>query len=333
MSSILVTGGAGYIGSHTTVSLLNSGHDVTILDNFSNSDPSVIGRIQEISDIRPELITGDVRDEEMLDRVFQRGRFDAVIHFAGLKAVGESVTQPVEYFDNNVNGTIRLLSAMRRASVKTLVFSSSATVYGDPASVPISEDFPRSATNPYGRSKLIVEDMLGDLHHSDNTWRIARLRYFNPAGAHESGLIGEKPRGVPNNLVPYITQVAAGLRSHVNVFGTDYPTRDGTGIRDYIHVMDLAGGHIAALSYLQRNGGPLTVNLGTGKGYSVFEMIRAFEKASGKKIPYQISDRRAGDVAECWALPSKAERLLGWKAARGPDEMCGDAWRWCQNAL
>lgn len=333
MTSILVTGGAGYIGSHTTTSLLKSGYDVTILDNFSNSDVSAIDRIQQISATRPELVDSDIRDEEALKRIFQYKRFDAVIHFAGLKAVGESVSQPIEYYDNNVTGTIRLLNAMLHANVKTLVFSSSATVYGDPASVPISEGFSRSATNPYGRSKLIIEDMLDDLHHSDNTWRIARLRYFNPVGAHESGLIGENPRGVPNNLVPYITQVATGLRSHVNVFGADYPTRDGTGVRDYIHVMDLAEGHIAALTYLEQIGGLLTVNLGTGKGYSVLEMIKVFEKVSGKKIPYQIVARRPGDIAECWALPSEAERLLGWKAVRGIEEMCGDTWRWCQNTI
>ncbi|MEJ2123816.1 MAG: UDP-glucose 4-epimerase GalE [Alphaproteobacteria bacterium] len=333
MTSILVTGGAGYIGSHTTTSLLNSGHDVTILDNLSNCDATVIDRIERISATRPELIVGDVRDDDLLNQIFQSKRYDAVIHFAGLKAVGESVSQPIEYYDNNVTGTLRLLNAMRRANVKTLVFSSSATVYGDPASVPISEDFPLSATNPYGRSKLIIEEMLGDLHHSDNTWRIASLRYFNPVGAHESGNIGENPRGIPNNLVPYITQVAAGQQSHVNVFGADYPTRDGTGVRDYIHVMDLAEGHMAALTYLEQKGGLLTVNLGTGTGNSVLEMIKVFEKVSGNKVPYQIVDRRPGDIAECWALPDKAERLLGWKASRGIDEMCADAWRWYQNTL
>jgi UDP-glucose 4-epimerase len=299
------------------------------LDNLSNSDVGVVDRIQQISDRRPQLVVGDIRDIEQLDRVFRDKSYDVVIHFAGLKAVGESVKQPIEYFDNNVNGTLRLLDAMRRANVKTFVFSSSATVYGDPVSVPIREDFPRSATNPYGRSKLIIEDMLADLHQSDDTWRIARLRYFNPVGAHESGLIGENPRGIPNNLVPYISQVATGLRSHLKVFGANYPTRDGTGIRDYIHIMDLAEGHVAALVYLEQKGGLLTVNLGTGRGYSVFEVMRAFENASGRRIPYQIVDRRSGDVAECWALPDKAERLLGWKAKKGIDEMCSDTWRWC----
>lgn len=328
MTNILVTGGAGYIGSHTTTLLLNAGHDVTILDNLSNSDAGVVDRIEQISGRRPQLLVGDIRDAELLDRVFQDKRYNVAIHFAGLKAVGESVRQPIEYFDNNVNGTLRLLDAMRHANVKTLVFSSSATVYGAPASIPIREDFPRSATNPYGRSKLIIEDMLADLHQSDDSWRIARLRYFNPVGAHESGLIGENPRGVPNNLLPYIAQVAAGLRSHLSVFGADYPTRDGTGIRDYIHVMDLAEGHVAALAYLERKGGLLTVNLGTGRGYSVFEVIRAFKNASGRRIPYRIEDRRPGDVAECWALPDEAQQLLRWKARRGIDQMCGDIWRW-----
>jgi UDP-glucose 4-epimerase len=333
MPRILVTGGAGYIGSHATISLLKSGYGVTILDNFSNSDARAIDNIRLVSGTLPELFIGDVRDEEILNHIFKRNQYDAVIHFAGLKAVGESVAQPLEYFDNNVGGTVRLLSAMHRANIKTLVFSSSATVYGNPASVPISETFPRSATNPYGRSKLIVEDMLGDLQSSDGAWRIARLRYFNPVGAHKSGLIGENPRGIPNNLVPYITQVAAGLQSHLNIFGADYPTRDGTGVRDYIHVMDLAEGHIAALAYLERKGGLLTVNLGTGRGYSVLEMIRMFEKVSGKKIPYRVVDRRQGDVAECWAFPGEAERLLGWSAVRGIEEMCADAWRYYRNTI
>jgi UDP-glucose 4-epimerase len=331
MKSILVTGGLGYIGSHTVTLLLNGENRVTILDNLSNSDPSVLDNIQRICGARPTIVNGDIRDEGLLDRIFNERQYDAVIHFAGLKAVGESVNQPIKYFDYNVNGTLRLLNAMCRADVKTLVFSSSATVYGDPATVPIAEESPLSATNPYGRSKLMIEDILADLHRSDDTWRIARLRYFNPVGAHESGLLGENPRGVPNNLVPYIAQVAVGVRSHLNVFGADYPTKDGTGVRDYIHVMDLAEGHIAALDYLNRNGGLLTVNLGTGRGYSVLEVIRSFEKACGKEIPFRIVERRPGDVAECWALPKEANRLLGWNAVRDIDQMCADAWRWQMN--
>ena len=252
----------------------------------------------------------------------------AVIHFAGLKAVGESVAKPLEYYDNNVRGTLELLAAMRRAGVRTMVFSSSATVYGDPASVPIREDFPRSATNPYGRSKLIIEDILADLYNAEAGWRIARLRYFNPVGAHESGLIGEDPQGIPNNLMPYIAQVAAGQREFLKVFGNDYPTPDGTGIRDYIHVMDLAEGHVAALNYLNDKGGLLTVNLGTGRGYSVLEMAKAFEQASGRPVPYRFAPRRPGDIAQCWADPTLAGQLLGWKAARGLDAMCADVWRW-----
>jgi UDP-glucose 4-epimerase len=253
-----------------------------------------------------------------------------VLHFAGLKAVGESVAKPLEYYDNNVHGTLQLLAAMRRASVKTFVFSSSATVYGDPASVPIREDFPRSATNPYGRSKLIIEDILADLHHAEPDWRIARLRYFNPVGAHESGLIGEDPRGMPNNLMPFIAQVAVGRREHLNIWGNDYPTPDGTGVRDYIHVVDLAEGHVAALDFLNRRGGMLTVNLGTGQGYSVLDMVKAFEKASRCGIPCKIGPRRAGDIAQCWAATGLAEELLGWKSKRGLEQMCADAWRWQQ---
>jgi UDP-glucose 4-epimerase len=265
------------------------------------------------------------------------------MHFAGLKAVGESVQKPLEYYDNNVHGTLRLLTAMRRANVKTLnvktlkvktfVFSSSATVYGDPAGVPIREDFPRSATNPYGRGKLMIEDILADLHHAEPDWRIARLRYFNPVGAHESGLIGEDPQGIPNNLMPLVTQVAAGKRELLNVWGNDYPTPDGTGVRDYIHVMDLAEGHVAALDYLNREGGLLTVNLGTGQGYSVLDLVKAFEQATGRAIAYKIAPRRAGDVAQCWADPSLAHQLLDWKATRGLAQMCADGWRWQQRAI
>lgn len=327
---ILVTGGIGYIGSHTCVALMAAGHDVVVLDNLCNSEPGVLDRINAISGKTPVLVTGDVRDPALLADVFSRYAIQAVIHFAGLKAVGESVAKPLEYYDNNVNGTLQLLAAMRRAEVKTFVFSSSATVYGDPASVPIREDFPRSATNPYGRSKLIIEDILADLVTAESDWRIARLRYFNPVGAHPSGRIGENPSGIPNNLMPYVAQVATGQRPFLNVWGNDYPTPDGTGVRDYIHVIDLADGHVAALRYLDRQGGLLTVNLGTGRGYSVLEMVRAFERASGRPIPYNVAPRRPGDIAQCWADPALAQQLLGWQAKHGIDEMCIDAWRWQQ---
>lgn len=327
---ILITGGTGYIGSHACVTLAEAGNDLLILDNLCNSRAEVINRLEQLCGRRPEFIEGDVRDSVTLDRIFARYPIAAVMHFAGLKAVGESVEKPLEYYDNNVHGTLQLLAAMRRASVKTLVFSSSATVYGDPASVPILESFPRSATNPYGRSKLIIEDVLADLHRAEPDWRIARLRYFNPVGAHQSGLIGEDPQGVPNNLMPFVAQVAAGRREFLNVWGNDYPTLDGTGVRDYIHVSDLAEGHGAALEYLRRRGGLLTVNLGTGQGHSVLEMVRAFERASGRAIPYAIGPRRAGDIAQCWADPALAYELLGWKSKRGLDQMCADTWRWQQ---
>ena len=327
---ILVTGGTGYIGSHACVALLAARHAVTIVDDLSNSKREVVDRIARIAGERPAFVEGDVRDRELLRRVFAARPVDAVIHFAGLKAVGESVAQPLRYYDCNVGGTIALCEAMAEAAVKTLIFSSSATVYGDPASVPIRENFPRSATNPYGASKLMVEDILADLGKSDPEWRIARLRYFNPVGAHESGLIGEAPSGIPNNLMPYVAQVAEGLRPQLSVFGSDYPTPDGTGVRDYIHVVDLAEGHLAALDYLVREGGMLTVNLGTGCGYSVLDMVRAFEAASGRPVPYALVARRPGDIAACYADPALAEQLLGWTAKRGIDEMCRDAWRWQQ---
>ena len=395
---ILVTGGTGYIGSHTCVALAQAGHELLILDNLCNSRADVVDRLETLCGKRPGFVEGDVRDSALLDQLFARHRIAAVMHFAGLKAVGESVDKPLEYYDNNVHGTLQLLAAMRRAKVKTFVFSSSATVYGDPASVPIREDFPRSATNPYGRSKLIIEDILADLYLAEPDWRIARLRYFNPVGAHESGLIGEDPRGIPNNLMPFIAQVAGGEREFLNVWGSDYPTPDGTGVRDYIHVVDLAEGHIAALNYLVGGppsgrsdfepapigaraplpqirqwfvGGPppgrsdfelatdrgegappttnneprstdndprttphdrnfLTVNLGTGRGYSVLDIVRAFEQASGRAVPYKIAPRRAGDIAQCWADPSLAQELLGWKAKRGLEQMCSDGWRWQQ---
>jgi UDP-glucose 4-epimerase len=325
---ILVTGGTGYIGAHTCIALGKAGHNFIIIDNLSNSSRSVIDRLERICGARPTFIQGDIRDAAFLDRVFGENRISAVIHFAGLKAVGESVKKPLEYYDNNIGGTLELLAAMSRANVNTLIFSSSATVYGDPASVPIREDFPRSATNPYGRSKLVIEEILQDFHDVNPGWRIARLRYFNPVGAHESGLIGEDPQGIPNNLLPYIAQVAIGRLEKLSIFGGDYSTPDGTGIRDYIHVMDLAEGHVAALDYLDREGGLLTVNLGTGKGASVLEMIRAFEAASGAKVPYGIVDRRPGDIARCFADPEKANKLLNWQAKRDINAMCTDAWRW-----
>ena len=332
---ILVTGGTGYIGSHTCVALAQAGHKILILDNLCNSRLSVIDRLQILCGVRPGFVQGDVRDKSLLDKLFAKHPIDSVIHFAGLKAVGESVEKPLDYYDNNVRGTLELLAAMQEAKVKTLVFSSSATVYGDPASVPIREDFPRSATNPYGRSKLMIEDILADLHASEPGWRIARLRYFNPVGAHESGLIGEDPQGIPNNLMPFVAQVATGKRDSLNVWGNDYPTPDGTGMRDYIHVMDLAEGHVAAHKYLKAAStdkeGLLTVNLGTGRGYSVLDMVKAFEQASGRAIRYKIAPRRLGDIAQCWADPDLANRLLGWKAKRDLRQMCSDVWRWQQS--
>jgi UDP-glucose 4-epimerase len=325
---ILLTGGAGYIASHACVALLNAGHEVVVLDNLSNSSPVALERVARICGKAPAFVEGDVRDAELLDRLFAERPIRAVMHFAGLKAVGESVEKPLEYYDNNVRGTLELLAAMRRAGVRTIVFSSSATVYGDPASVPIREDFPRSATNPYGRSKLMIEDILGDVDRAESGWNIARLRYFNPVGAHDSGLIGEDPQGIPNNLMPFVAQVAIGRRERLSVFGSDYPTPDGTGVRDYIHVVDLAEGHVAALNWLERESGLLTVNLGTGQGYSVLDMVRAFEQASGRPVPYEIVGRRPGDIAACWADPSLARELLGWEAKRGIDAMCADAWRW-----
>ena len=327
---ILVTGGTGFIGSHACVALMAVGHEVTVIDDLSNSQREVLDRVERISGKRPIFVEGDVRDRELLREVFSQRPVDAVIHFAGLKAVGESMTQPLRYYDCNVGGAIALCEVMAEVNVKTLIFSSSATVYGDPASVPIREDFPRSATNPYGASKLMVEDMLADLSKSDSAWRIARLRYFNPVGAHESGLIGESPSGIPNNLMPFVAQVASGQRERLSVFGNDYPTPDGTGVRDYIHVMDLAEGHVAALDYLIKHPGLFSVNLGTGSGYSVLDMVRSFEQASGRPVPYSIMSRRPGDVAACYADPSLARNLLGWSAKRGIDEMCRDAWRWQQ---
>ena len=326
--SILVTGGTGFIGSHTCVALFDAGYDVIVLDNLCNSEASIVERIGQICGQEPVFIEGDIRDAGLLENLFARHSVSAVLHFAGLKAVGESVNKPQEYYDNNVVGTSVLLSAMQNANVKTMVFSSSATVYGEPARVPITEDFPRSATNPYGENKLEIENILADLYQSSPGWRIARLRYFNPIGAHKSGLIGETPTGVPDNLMPFITQAAAGLRDELSVFGDDYDTPDGTGVRDYIHVVDLANGHVAALDYLERNQELLTVNLGTGHGVSVLEMIKTFETVNNCKVPYRISPRRPGDIAKCWADTSLANRLLGWQATLTLEDMCRDAWRW-----
>lgn len=331
-TSILVTGGAGFIGSHTCVALLDAGHDVVVLDNLCNSDATVLQRIGRICGREPVFIEGDIQDASLLKQLFEEHPITAVMHFAGLKAVGESMQLPLIYYENNVSGTLTLLAAMKNAGVRTMVFSSSATVYGNPASVPITEDFPRSTTNPYGTTKLVIEDILADLHRAEPDWSLARLRYFNPVGAHESGLIGENPRGIPNNLMPFIAQTAAGLRGELTVFGDDYDTPDGTGVRDYIHVVDLADGHVAALDYLQREKGLLTVNLGTGQGASVLEMITTFERVNHCKVPYRISDRRPGDIARCWADTGLANELLGWQADRTLEHMCSDSWRW-QNSL
>ncbi|WP_027864750.1 UDP-glucose 4-epimerase GalE [Massilia alkalitolerans] len=325
---ILVTGGMGYIGSHTVVELQNAGHEVVVVDNLSNAVSSVQERVQRITGKNFVFEEADIRDRAAMERIFGAHKVDAVIHFAGLKAVGESVAQPLRYYDNNVNGSVILFETMARFGVKTIVFSSSATVYGDPASVPIREDFPLSATNPYGRSKLMIEDILRDLAKAEPDWRIALLRYFNPVGAHESGLIGEEPNGIPNNLVPYIAQVANGQREKLSVFGGDYPTPDGTGLRDYIHVVDLAIGHVKTLDRLAKEPGIVTYNLGTGRGNSVLEMVRAFEQACGRKIAYQIVDRRPGDVAQCYADPAKAREELGWTAERDVAQMCADVWRY-----
>ena len=328
---IFVTGGAGYIGSHTCVELLNADCDVTVFDNFSNSHPEAVARAERITRKKLRLVRGDIRDRVALVAALRESGPKSVIHFAGLKAVGESLTQPLAYYDNNVVGTLRLLEAMGECGVKTLVFSSSATVYGDPQRLPLTEDHPLSATNPYGRSKLMIEEMLRDLHRSDASWRLGILRYFNPVGAHASGLIGEDPQGIPNNLLPFIAQVAVGRRAYLNVWGNDYPTPDGTGVRDYIHVVDLALGHLKALKTLERlekNDACLTVNLGTGTGYSVLDIVKAFELASGRSVPYKIAPRRPGDVASCYADPQRAFKLLGWRAERGIGAMCADAWRW-----
>ena len=327
---ILVTGGTGYIGSHTVVELMASGKEVLIVDNLCNSKASVLDRIERIAGRRPEFAQLDVRDRLALRKLFSAHRVDAVIHFAGLKAVGESVTRPLAYYDNNVSGSVALFECMVEARVKTIVFSSSATVYGDSPQMPIREEFPLSASNPYGRTKLMIEEVLRDLAKSASGWEVALLRYFNPVGAHASGLIGEDPNGIPNNLMPYVAQVALGTLKELPVYGNDYPTPDGTGVRDYIHVVDLARGHLAALKALRTHSGVMTVNLGTGRGYSVLEMVHAFAAVSGKPVPYRIVERRQGDIAQCYADPTFARKLLGWQAQLGIDAMCADAWRWQQ---
>jgi UDP-glucose 4-epimerase len=326
--SILVTGGAGFIGSHTCVELLNAGYDVVVIDNLVNSRAESLKRVERITGKSVTFYQEDARDKAALERIFDAHPIAGAIHFAALKAVGESVAKPIEYYDNNIGSLLALLEVMRDRNVRNFVFSSSATVYGIPESVPIDESFPLSATNPYGQSKLIAEQILRDLEVSDASWRIATLRYFNPVGAHESGLIGEDPAGVPNNLMPYVAQVAVGKLERLRVFGSDYPTHDGTGVRDYIHVVDLARGHIAAIDALKMLDRSFVVNLGTGQGYSVLDVVKAFEKASGKPVPYDLGPRRPGDVAACYADPAAAEKLIGWKAEVGIERMCVDHWRW-----
>lgn len=331
MSDILVTGGAGYIGSHTTLQLLEQGHNVWVIDNLSNASPESLRRVQTLTGKSLQFIQGDILDRALLDKLFSEQQIDAVIHFAGLKAVGESVQQPLRYYQNNVAGTLTLCQAMQEHHVTSLVFSSSATVYGDPTALPLTEAMPTGQpTNPYGQSKLMVELLLKDLYRANSNWNITLLRYFNPVGAHPSGKIGEDPNGIPNNLMPFIAQVASGKRAFLSVFGDDYDTPDGTGVRDYIHVEDLAAGHLKALDKLP-GAGLKTYNLGTGQGYSVLEMVRAFEKASDKPVPFEIAPRRPGDVASCYADASLAEKELGWRAEKGIQQMCTDSWRWQSN--
>lgn len=324
---IFVTGGAGYIGSHTCVELLQADHEVVVFDNFSNSHPEALKRVEQITARKLSLFQGDIREQSAIETALRQHECQAVIHFAGLKAVGNSFEMPLLYYDNNVIGTHRLLAAMQNCGIETLVFSSSATVYGEPQSLPLAEDHPLSATNPYGRTKLVIEEMLRDLYRAHPDWRIAILRYFNPVGAHESGLIGEDPQGIPNNLMPYVAQVAVGRREYLNVWGNDYPTRDGTGVRDYIHVVDLAGGHLKALEALQQQH-HIVVNLGRGVGDSVLDVVRAFEAACGQRVPYRVRERRSGDVAACYADPGLAMQILGWKAERDLAVICQDHWRW-----
>ncbi|MFT4519921.1 MAG: UDP-glucose 4-epimerase [Halioglobus sp.] len=328
IGTVLVTGGAGYIGSHACVALMEAGYEVVVLDNLCNSSLVALQRVEKICGKAPMFVNGDIRDRECLDGLFQKYDILAVLHFAGLKAVGESIELPLQYYDNNITGSLVLLAAMERAGVSNMVFSSSATVYGDPESVPIREDFALAPTNPYGRSKLMVEEILSDWQNADSKRSVGRLRYFNPVGAHPSGLIGEDPQGHPNNLLPFVAQVAVGLRDKLFVFGNDYPTPDGTGVRDYIHVMDLVEGHVEALDYICRQSGLHTINLGTGNGISVLDMVSAFEQASGKTVPFDVVARRPGDIAACWADPTRAQTLLQWKASRTLEQMCEDCWRW-----
>lgn len=328
MKTVLVTGGAGFIGSHTCVELLNEGYDLVVVDNLCNSDACALDRVQEISGRTLDFVRADIRDSAALNDIFSRYSINAVVHFAGLKAVGESVAEPLKYFDNNVNGTVVLLQAMQRHEVFNIVFSSSATVYGDPASLPIKEDFPLAAVNPYGRTKLIIEQILFDLGKSDSRWQSVLLRYFNPVGAHPSGLIGEDPNDIPNNLMPFIAQVAIGRLQELSIYGGDYATPDGTGVRDYIHVVDLAKGHLAALSHITQTPGTVAYNLGTGQGYSVLEMVKAFAAAADKPVPYKIVARRPGDAAQCYADPALAAEKLGWRAELGLERMMEDTWRW-----
>jgi len=330
--AILVTGGAGYIGSHTCIELINAGYEVVVVDNLYNSSKESLKRVGAIVGQEIKFYEADIRDGAAMKNIFDNEKIDAVIHFAGLKAVGESVAKPMEYYDNNINGTLVLCNAMREAGVKNIIFSSSATVYGDPAFIPITEECPKGqCTNPYGWTKSMLEQILTDIHTSDNEWNVVLLRYFNPVGAHKSGMIGENPKGIPNNLMPYITQVAVGKRECLGVFGNDYDTHDGTGVRDYIHVVDLAEGHVKALKKIEEKAGVCVYNLGTGNGYSVLDMVKAFGKACGHEIKYEIKDRRPGDIATCYADPAKAKAELGWEAKRGLDEMCEDSWRWQSN--
>lgn len=327
--AILVTGGAGFIGSHTCVELLEAGYEVVVVDNLYNASRKSMDRIEQITGKKPTFYEADILDREALNKIFEKEQIDSVIHFAGLKAVGESVAKPIEYYYNNIAGTLVLCDVMRRHNVKNIVFSSSATVYGDPAFIPITEECPKGKiTNPYGQTKGMLEQVLEDIHVSDPEWNVILLRYFNPIGAHKSGLIGEDPKGIPNNLVPYVAQVAIGKLKCLGVFGDDYDTPDGTGVRDYIHVVDLAKGHVAAIKKLEEKKGVLIYNLGTGKGYSVLDVVHAFEKACGKKIPYEVKPRRPGDIATCYADPAKAKAELGWEAENGIEEMCADSWRW-----
>ncbi|MCO7223813.1 UDP-glucose 4-epimerase GalE [Pleionea sp. CnH1-48] len=328
METILVTGGTGYIGSHTVVQLLESNYNVVIVDNLSNSSKAVLQRVEQITGKMPTFYQADIRDEQALTDIFNKHKVSAVIHFAGLKAVGESSQIPLEYYEQNIYGTLVLCQVMAKSGCKRIVFSSSATVYGDPASVPITEQFPTSATNPYGRTKLFIEHMLSDLHQSDPEWHIVLLRYFNPIGAHPSGLIGEDPKGIPNNLLPFVTQVAVGKRTHLSIFGNDYSTKDGTGVRDYIHVVDLANAHLKATEKLERLTGLRKYNLGTGQGYSVLEIVMTFERVTDEKVPYEVTERRPGDIAECWADASLAKAELNWSAQLQLDDMLVDAWRW-----